>query len=131
MHFFCYAYHITCYCYGIHSRKWNARYASGESFNKLICTILLTVHVDDCSTGIIEYYAIKVRAPFASEVTGSILSENALNFTQTQCSTQVKRVNTMRKVVSFLRALRFPPTRKLIGWVSINTTDREVKYQLL
>ena len=39
-------------------------------------------------------------------------------------------VNTLPKVVGFLRALRFPPTGKLTGWVRINT-DREVKSQLL
>ncbi len=34
------------------------------------------------------------------------------------------------KVVGFLRALRFPPTGKLTGWVRIST-DKEVKSQLL
>ncbi len=38
-------------------------------------------------------------------------------------------VNTLPKVVRFLRALRFPPTGKLTGWVRIYT-DREVKSQL-
>ncbi len=33
------------------------------------------------------------RSPFTSEVVGSILSENFLNVTQTQCSTHVKRVS--------------------------------------
>ncbi len=32
------------------------------------------------------------RSPFTSEVAGSILSENFLNVTQTQCSTHVKKV---------------------------------------
>ena len=72
-----------------------------------------------------------VRSSFTSEVAGSILSENFLNVTRTQCSTHVKEsVNTLPKVVGFLRALRFPPTGKLTGWVRINT-DREVKSQLL
>ena len=39
-------------------------------------------------------------------------------------------VNTLPKVVGFLRALRFPPTRKLTGWVRINTA-REVKYSIV
>ena len=70
-------------------------------------------------------------SPFLSEVAGSILSENVLNVTQTQCSIHVKKsVNTLPKVVSFLRALQFPPTGKLTGWVRINT-DREVKSELL
>ena len=33
------------------------------------------------------------RSPFTSEVAGSILSENVLNVTLTQCSTHVKRVS--------------------------------------
>ena len=33
------------------------------------------------------------RSPFTSEVAGSILSENFLNVTRTQCSTHVKRVS--------------------------------------
>ena len=33
------------------------------------------------------------RSPFTSEVAGSILSENVLNVTRTQCSTHVKRVS--------------------------------------
>ena len=33
-----------------------------------------------------------VRSPFTSEVAGSILSENFLNVTRSQCSTHVKRV---------------------------------------
>ncbi len=33
------------------------------------------------------------RSPFTSEVAGSILTENFLNVTRTQCSTLVKRVN--------------------------------------
>ncbi len=37
-------------------------------------------------------------------------------------------VNTLPKVVGFLRALRFPPTKKLTGWVRINA-GREVKSQ--
>ncbi len=32
------------------------------------------------------------RSPFTSEVAGSILSENFLNVTRTQCSIHVKRV---------------------------------------
>ena len=32
------------------------------------------------------------RSPFTSEVAGSILSENFLNVTQTQCCTHVKKV---------------------------------------
>ena len=32
------------------------------------------------------------RSPFTSEVAGSILSENFLNVTRTQCSTHVKKV---------------------------------------
>ena len=34
-----------------------------------------------------------VRSPFTSEVAGSILSENFLNVTRTQCSTHAKRVS--------------------------------------
>ena len=33
------------------------------------------------------------RSPFTSEVAGSILSENVLNVTQTQCSAHTKRVS--------------------------------------
>ena len=33
------------------------------------------------------------RSPFTSEVAGSIISENVLNVTRTQCFTQVKRVS--------------------------------------
>ena len=33
------------------------------------------------------------RSPLTSEVAGSILSENFLNVTRTQCSTHVKRVS--------------------------------------
>ncbi len=33
------------------------------------------------------------RSPFTSKVAGSILSENVLNVTRTQCSTRVKRVS--------------------------------------
>ena len=64
------------------------------------------------------------RSPFTSEVADSILSENVLNVIRTQCS--IHAVNTLPKVMGFLRALRFPPTRKLTGWVRINT-DREVR----
>ena len=73
-----------------------------------------------------------VRAlALTSEAAGSILRENFLNVTRTQCFTHVKElVNTLPKVVGFLRALRFPPTGKLTGWVRINTA-REVKSQLL
>ncbi len=71
------------------------------------------------------------HSPFTSEVVGSILSENVVNVTRTQCSTHVKRlVNALPKVVGFLRAVRFPPTWKLTEWVRINT-DREVKSQSL
>ncbi len=34
-----------------------------------------------------------VRSPFTSEVAGSILSENFLNVTRTQCSTHAKRAS--------------------------------------
>ena len=62
------------------------------------------------------------RSPFTSEVAGSILSENFLNVTRTQCSTHVKKV-CQRSAESrgFFRALRFPPTGKLTGWARINT----------
>ncbi len=33
------------------------------------------------------------RLPFTSEIAGSILSENVLNVTRTQCFTHVKRVS--------------------------------------
>ena len=33
------------------------------------------------------------RSPFTSEVAASILSENFLNVTRTQCSTRMKRVS--------------------------------------
>ncbi len=66
------------------------------------------------------------RSPFTSEVAGSILSENFLNVTRAQCSTHVKKkfINTLPKVVGFLRALRFPPTGKLTGWARINTVRK-------
>ncbi len=67
-----------------------------------------------------------MRSPFTSEVAGSIRDGNFLNVTRAQCFTHVKRVS---QVVGFLRALRFPPTGKLTGWVRINT-DRKVKSQL-
>ena len=56
--------------------------------------------------------------------------ENVLNVTRTSAPLMGKEsVNTLSKVVGFLRGLRFPPTGKLTGWVRINT-DREVKSQL-
>ena len=75
------------------------------------------------------------RSPFTSEVAGSILSENFLNVTRTQCSTHVKRVSQhSAESRGFFpvsgSALRFPPTRKLTGRVRINT-DKEVNTQLL
>ena len=36
---------------------------------------------------------LSVRSPFTSEVAGSILRENFLNVTRTQCSIHVKRVS--------------------------------------
>ena len=68
-----------------------------------------------------------VRSPFTSEVAGSILSGNFPSATRLM---RKESVNTLPKVVGFLRALRFPPTGKLTGWFRINT-DREVKSQLL
>ncbi len=70
------------------------------------------------------------RSPFTSEVAGSILSENVLNVTRTQCSTHVKKLSRHSAESRFLWALRFPPTGKLTGWVRINTV-RKVKSQLL
>ncbi len=64
------------------------------------------------------------RWPFTSEVAGPIPSENILNPTAPFVGKEL--VNTLPKVVGFLRALRFPPTGKLTGWVRINT-DRKVK----
>ena len=70
------------------------------------------------------------RSPFTSEVAGSILCENVLNVTRTQCPTHVKRVSQhSAESLEFFRALRFSPTGKLTGWVRMNT-DREVKSQL-
>ncbi len=45
--------------------------------------------------GIRGFGGVVVRSsPFTSEVAGSILSENVLNVTRTQCSTHVKRVES-------------------------------------
>ncbi len=59
------------------------------------------------------------RSPLT--LAGSILSENVLNVTRTHCSAHVKRVkvNTLPKVVGFLRVLRFPPTGKLLGELGV------------
>ncbi len=45
------------------------------------------------------------RSPFTSEVAGSILSENVLNVTRTQCSTHVKSISQHSAEI-----LGFPPT---------------------
>ncbi len=69
--------------------------------------------------------------PCTCEAAGSILRENFLNVTRTQCFTHVKRVSQhSAESRGFFRALRFPPTGKLTGGVRINTA-REVKSQLL
>ncbi len=52
-------------------------------------------------------------SPITSEIADSILTENDVDVTRTQSSTHVR-------VVGFLRALSFPPTGKLTGWVRIN-----------
>ena len=61
------------------------------------------------------------RSPFISEVAGSILSENVLNVTRTQCSIHVKRVS-QRSAESrgFSPGAPVPPTGKLTGWVRIS-----------
>ena len=73
-------------------------------------------------------------ARLSHEVAGSILSENFPNVTRTQCFTHAKKVRqhswSWPKVVGFLRALRFPPTGKLTGWVRINT-DGDVKSKIV
>ena len=72
-----------------------------------------------------------VRSPFTSEVAGAILSENFPKVTRAECPTHAKSVSQhSAESRGFLRALRFPPTGKLTGWVRLNT-DREVKSQLL
>ena len=66
------------------------------------------------------------HSPFTPEAASSILRENFLNVTRTQCSTHVKRVSQhSAESRGFLRALQFPPTGKLTGCVRINTA-REV-----
>ncbi len=67
---------------------------------------------------------------FTSEVAGSILSENVLNVTRTQYSCEKSQSTLCQKPWVFFRALQFPPTEKLTGWVRINT-DSDVKSQLL
>ena len=70
------------------------------------------------------------RSPFTSEVACSILSENVLNVTRAQCPSHVQRVSQhSAESRGFFRALRFPPTGKLTGWVR-TSTDREVKSQI-
>ena len=59
------------------------------------------------------------RLPFTPEVAGSILSENVLNVTRTQCFAHVRRVSQ-----------HSAESCGLTGWVRINTA-REVKSQLL
>ena len=39
-----------------------------------------------------------------------------VRWTRTQSSCEKSKVNTLPKVVGFLRVLRFPPTGKLTGW---------------
>ena len=70
------------------------------------------------------------RSPFTSEVTGSILSENFLNATRSQCSTNVKRVSQhSAESRGFSPGTSVSSHRELTGWVRINT-DREAKSQL-
>ncbi len=59
--------------------------------------------------------------PFTSEVAGSILSENVLNFTRTQCSTHANRVSQhYRKSSVFSGYSGFLPQGMLTGWVEIS-----------
>ncbi len=61
---------------------------------------------------------------FHLEAAGSILRENLLNVTRTQCSTHVKRVSQhSAESRGFSPGAPFPP--ELTGWVRINTA-REV-----
>ena len=66
---------------------------------------------------------LRLRVRFSARTFSMLLEPSAL----LMCN---ESVNTLPKVVGFLRALRLPPTGKLTGWVRINT-DREVKSQLL
>ncbi len=87
----------------------------GENLNNEIavyCYLSLSIHLGGlrwCSD-----QSTRLCQSCTSEVAGSILSENVLNVTQTQCSTHVKRVSQCSAgIVGFLQALRFPPTRNL------------------
>ncbi len=65
------------------------------------------------------------RSPFTSEVPGSsMLLESSAPLMRKEL------LNTLSKVVGFLPALLFLPTKKLIGWVGKNI-DGVVKSQLV
>ncbi len=73
------------------------------------------------------------RSPFTSEVALRVrFSARCFSISLEPSALLMLKVsvNTLPKVVGFLRALRFPPTRKLTGWVRINT-DREVKISIV
>ena len=57
------------------------------------------------------------RSLFSSEVAGSIVSENVVNVSGSQCFTPVKGINEHSAESRGFspEALRFPPTRKLTG----------------
>ncbi len=70
------------------------------------------------------------RSPFTSEVAGSILSENVLDVTRSQCSTHAKRVSQhSAESRGFSPGTPVSSHKELTGWVRINT-DREAKFQL-
>ncbi len=71
-----------------------------------------------------------VRALTSEVAAGSILSENVLNVTRTQCSTHVNRVS-QHSAESHVFSPGTPvSSHKVVDrWIRINT-DREVKSQL-
>ncbi len=91
-----------------------ALFDTTENDKKIRCLKVSLHLVIFCSVSGASVAQWSERSPFTSEVAGSILSENVLNVTRTQCSTYVRRF-------SLAMALRFPPTGKLTGWIRINT----------
>ena len=90
----------------------------GDNLNNEIavyCFLSLSIHLE--GGGGLRWrsdQSTRLCQSCTSEVAGSILSENVLNVTQSQCSTPVKRVSQRSAgILGFLQALTFPPTRNL------------------
>ena len=71
------------------------------------------------------------RSPFISEVASSILSENVLNVTRTQCSIHVKRVSQHSAESRGFSPGAPVSSHREVDTVGYDITDREVKSELL